>query len=185
MSLKKLLSIVMGFCFLFDVFGTFGENELEGIENGESIDFIEKNVPKIVEDEDGEPIGLILNLPEGLVKDCEDPYWKLSGEDEKLKGDLDNILRSPESFEKWCQTQTKLDNKNPVAFRGFLKMYAYLLKGANENNYKLEGDFCKRVGLGSVLGSIHLKGFIRCGDCCHTKEEKYIKNLKLILLDSM
>ena len=165
MSLKKLLSIVMGFCFLFDALSVFGVNE-----------------PEIVENEDGKPIGLILNLPEGLVKDCESLCWMLSGEEESLKGDLDNILRSSESFEKWCQTQTKLDNKNPVAFRGFLKMYAYLLKGANENNYKLEGDFCKRVELDNVLGCIHLKdGTPSLSGCC--EEEAYIQYVNWIIQD--
>ncbi len=160
MNFRKLLSIVIGLNLSF--------NALAG------------NEPEIIEDENGDPIGIKLNLPEELIKDCENKFWTLK--DETTKTELDNILSSQENFDEWCQKQTEIDNRNPVKLRNLLCKYAYILRGANEKSYTLEGVFCKRVELGKILGGIHLKGATPC--CCYyTEAELYVKELKLTLLD--
>ena len=159
MKLKNLLfAVVATFCFVLNAFC--------------------ENMPEIIEDKDGEPIGIKLNLPQELIKDCEDKFWKLR--DETTKTELDNILRSQESFDEWSKAQTKIDNRNPVKLRNFLCKYAYILRVANKKAYTLEGIFCKRIKLGNVLGSIHLKGATPCCCCYYTESEKYISCLKCI-----
>ena len=154
---KKLLSITTG-CFL--ALSVFAGRE-----------------PEFIEDENG----IKLNLPEELINDCKDDFWTLKND--TTKAELDNILSSQESFNEWCEAQSPIDNKNPVIVRNALCKYAYFLLYANRENYTLDGSFCKRVNLGNILGSIHLKGATPCGCCCYTEAEKYIKTLKLILLD--
>ena len=106
MKLKNLLFVVMvTFCFVLNAY--------------------RENMPEIIEDEDGEPIGIKLNLPQELIKDCEDKFWILR--DVTTKTELDNILRSQESFAEWSKAQTKIDNRNPVKLRNFLCKYAYIL----------------------------------------------------------
>ncbi len=160
MNFKKFLNISLGFACLN--MPCFADNE-----------------PEVVENEEGEPIGIKLHLPEELIKDCQNSFWSLN--DVSIKDDLDDILRSPESFDEWCQKQTEIDNSNPVKLRALLRKYAYLLLGANEKNYKVDGGFCKKVKLDRILGSIHLKGATPCCCCNRSKAKDYISCLECII----
>lgn len=139
------------------------------------------NMPEIIEDDEGEPEGIKLNFPQELIDNCRDKYWALQSEESERE--VENILSSQESFNAWSREQTKINNTDPVKLRDTLRKYARILLVANENVYALDGDFCKKVGLGSVLETIHLKGAKPCSCCYYTEEEAYIKELKLILLD--
>ena len=74
-------------------------------------------------------IGLNLNLPEELIKDCEDKYWKIN--DEELKQELETVIATEENFHAWCDKQKKVDYPDH-----FLRCkYAYIIKKANEKDY--------------------------------------------------
>ena len=102
---KKLLSITTG-CFL-------------------ALSIFADSAPEVIEDENGDPIGIKLNLPEELINDCKDDFWTLK--DEETKTELDKFLSSQESFDEWCEAQSPIDNKNPVIVRNALRKYAYFL----------------------------------------------------------
>lgn len=139
------------------------------------------NTPEIIEDENGEPISIKLNLPQELINICKNEYWALN--DDVTKGKVENILTSQENFDEWCAKQEKIDNKNPVKLRNVLRQYAYILLLANDNQYNLNGDFCKKVELDRILGSIYLKGATPCCCCYRTEAEKYIRNIYWIIQD--
>lgn len=156
-NFKKLLSITTG-CFL--ALSIFADSE-----------------PKIIEDADGNLVGIELNLPRELIDDCEDKFWTLF--DDTTKTELDYILGSQESFDEWCKRQKAKDETMSVKTWDVLRKYAYILAQANKKMYIINGEFCKAVELGRVLGSIHLKG---AKTSC-TEAENYIEALKIILLD--
>ena len=137
--------------------------------------------PVVIEDENEEPIGIKLNLPQELIEDCQNEYWELKDEGEKAT--VEAILSSQEAFDAWSENQDEIDNGNPVKLKTSLCKYAYILFSANAKEYILNGDFCKKVELGRILGSIHSKGATSCCCCNLTESERYIKELKLILLD--
>ena len=69
------------------------------------------NAPKLAYEEDETKpsfgrIGLKLNLPEELIKDCEDKYWKIN--DEELKQELEAVVSTEQKFLAWCDKQKKL-----------------------------------------------------------------------------
>ena len=158
---RKLLSITTG-CFL--ALSVFSDRE-----------------PEIIEDENGDLIGIKLNLPEELIEDCESDYWALK--DDKTKTKMDKFLNSQESFEVWCEERKEIDKTKSVMSWDLLRQYAYVLAEANKKMYIISGEFCKAVKLDRVLGSIYLKGAKPC--CCsyYTEAEKYIRILKIILLN--
>ena len=159
-NFKKLLSITTG-CFL--ALSIFAGRE-----------------PEIIEDENEDPIGIKLNLPEELIKDCESDFWTLDG---KTETELNKFLSSQKNFEAWCEKRKQIDEIASVMSWDVLGQYAYVLAKVNENGYIINGEFCKAVELGRILGSIHLKGAKPCCCCYYTEAEKYIKILKIILLD--
>ena len=120
-------------------------------------------------------IGLRLNLPEELVQKCGDNYWKIY--DEQVKQSLEKASATEESFHAWCDQQKEIDNENHIALRNFYRICAYMLKIANEKNYLVPGDFCKRIEIHNVLDSIYLKGAVRCMPDYTTPLGKYIKRL--------
>lgn len=162
MNFKKFLNMLLGVAF-FNM-PCFADNE-----------------PEVVENEEGEPIGIRLHLPEELIKDCQNSFWSLN--DVSIKDNLDTILDSQDSFEVWCQQQTEIDNSNPVKLRALLREYAYLLLRANQKNYKFDGSFCKKVELDRILRSINLKGATPCCCCNRTVSEKYIESIYWIIQD--
>ena len=158
---KKLLSITTG-CFL--ALSVFAGRE-----------------PEIIEDVNGEPIGIRLNLPRELIDDCKDDFWTLS--DDTTETELDDILRSQKSFDEWCKGRKEIDETMSVKSWDVLRKYAYALAKANKEKYIINGEFCKAIDLGRVLGSIHLKGAKTCYNGSYTEAENYIETLKIILLD--
>lgn len=136
--------------------------------------------PVVIEDEgSGEPIGIKLNLPQELIEDCQNKYWELKDEGEKAK--VEAILSSQKEFDAWSENQDKIDNTKPRSLKKSLCKYAYILFSANAKEYILNGNFCKKVELGRILGSIHLKGATPCCCCQRTEAENYIFCLKCIL----
>ena len=160
MKLKNLLfAVVATFCFVLNAFC--------------------ENMPEVIESEDEEPMGIKLNLPQELISDCKDSFWRL--QENEVKDELDTILTSQESFEEWCNEQREINNSNPVELRKTLCKYAYILLHINESGYILDGDFCKRIELDRIFGSIHLKGATPCCCCARTELESYIECLTCIL----
>ena len=81
MKFKKLLSIVISICFLFKAFG--------------------EEMPEVIENEKGEPIGIILHLPQDLIDACKCSFWKLK--DDELKKHVENCMKNQQGFFKWCE----------------------------------------------------------------------------------
>ena len=122
-------------------------------------------------------IGLKLNLPEELIRDCEDAKWKIN--DEALKQELETVVATEQSFLAWCDEQEKVDYPSYCLRR----KYACIIKKANEKDYLVPGDFCKRVDLGLTLRDIHEKGVTYCmnGLYDHTPVGKYLKTLETVI----
>ena len=123
-------------------------------------------------------IGIRLNLPEGLVQDCESEYWKIY--DEILIQELEEIVASEENFHAWCDKQKEI--RYPNHNTGCI--HAYILKKANEKNYLIPKGFCKHVGLSNILYSIRKKNYLCCS-CVdpNSPKEKYLIWLSMTIKD--
>ena len=115
-------------------------------------------------------VGIKLNLPEELIADCEDNYWRDYNKDlfQKLK----EILTTEDKFHAWCDKQEKKYSY------GMHHIYAYILKKVNEKNYLISLDFCEQVALGGIIECIYYKGATRCmnGLYPNTMGGRYLKN---------
>ena len=123
-------------------------------------------------------VGIRLNLPQELIADCEDKYWKIH--DDALIQELEEIVSTEENFHNWC-------NKQKIIYHSdyFLRRkYAYILKKVNANNYFISSDFCKQIELDRTLYSICRKNYI----CFHflyhnSPQEQYLSYLKWEIKD--
>ena len=116
-------------------------------------------------------VGIRLNLPQELIADCEDKYWKIH--DDALIQELEEIVSTEENFHAWCDKQKNVD----CLGRHLCSEYAYIFKTANEKNYFISGDFCLRTKLNYLLKSIFIRNWI-----CLILEpdnpiEKYLQDL--------
>ena len=121
-------------------------------------------------DDKFEYIGIKFNFPEGIIQICEDEYWKIYNEEEKQE--LEKLIHTEETFHDWCSKQERIDYPDHY----FYCRYAYLFKIANKKNYTIPWDFCKKIELGLILDTIHLKGAIRCMPDYTTPIGKYIRS---------
>ena len=126
-------------------------------------------------------VGIRLNLPQELIADCEDKYWKIH--DDALIQELEEIVSTEENFHNWCDKQENFDEKNSREIQYLLHLYAYTLKKANEKHYLITKDFCKQVDLEEIVYGIHLKGATLClyGLAPKTPAGYYIRDLKWII----
>lgn len=160
-------------------------NLSEGIKRVTVFKHTNDPIPELAREEDQTKpsygrIGLRLNFPEELIQDCEDKHWKIY--DENLKQKLEAIVASEKSFHAWCDEQENTEY-NMLKTRNLCRICAYTLKIANEKNYLIPGDFCKRVELNLILRTIHEKGAIYCmsGLYNNTPVGKYLKNLESLI----
>ena len=125
-------------------------------------------------------IGLKLNLPEELIKDCKHKYVQLN--DETLKQELDIVVSSEESFHAWCDQQKSIKS-DFYQERHFYRICAYILPTVSKKNYLIPGDFCKRVDLGTKVRGIHEKGVTYCmsGLYDHTPVGEYLDILEDVI----
>lgn len=104
--------------------------------------------------------------------------------DKALKQELKIAISTETKFHAWCDEQedTEYDIQKT---RNLCFSCAYMLKIANEKNYLIPGNFCKRIELDYILRSIHLKGSLCCrkGFPAVTPAEKYIENLHWDILN--
>ena len=132
--------------------------------------------PEFVEDENGNLLGIRLHLPQELISDCEYKRWQFTNLEKKLI--LEEQFSTEEKFYEWCIHQECF--KNCDIFIG--RMYALMFKIANEKNYLIPGDFCKRVNLGSILIYIHRRGAIDWNHAMdNNSTEIYLDTLKSVI----
>ena len=115
-------------------------------------------------------IGIKLNFPEEIIQRCEDECWRIR--DENKIRELEEIVSTEENFHIWCNKQ---EAKYPY---GIHRIYAYILKKANEKNYLILWDFCSKMDIGAIIATIYYKGATHCmkGLYPHTPGGKYLKN---------
>ncbi len=133
------------------------------------------NTPEIIEDENGEPIGIKLNLPKELINICKNEYWQLT---EKTKMQyINECMLTPQGCTKWC-------NENNLGTQyNHLKRceFAYALLLANEKGYVINKDFCKKTALDKIFACLSMCGAVHCLCLNHTVEEQYISCLENII----
>ena len=135
------------------------------------------NMPEVIEDDAGNPSGIRLHLPNGLIEACKAAYWKVK-DTETIKH-IESCMSSEEGCEEWCS-----ENLSGTEYQHTKRCeFAYALLLANENGYILDGRFCKKSNLDRVLTCISMRGAIRCQ--CHqqTEVEEYTRNMHWIIED--
>ena len=125
-------------------------------------------------------VGIRLNLPQELIQDCENEYWKIY--DEVLIQELEEIVSTEEKFHGWCDKQEIIDHSDYFLRR----KYAYILKKVNANNYFISGIFCKRVKLNNMLYNIRRRNYLCCS-CIdpNNPRENYLTYFKELLPTTM
>ena len=144
--MKKLCFILwLGLSFSWLGFGGKSDSKTGSTEEPWTL-----NMPEVIEDEKGNPIGLVLHLPEGLVDACEDDYWKLEDAEEAKKietasDDELNVLCA-KLLESSDLGKMKASQRFEV-----LQRLALILSLANRDNIMLSFEFCKRCDQESCL----------------------------------
>ena len=114
----------------------------------------------LFDEKENKAIGIILHFPKAIINDCKHKFWMIH--DEELKRSLDDAIKDQEHFNQWCIEQKEIDNRNPILLRNRLKILAYVLAIANERNYVVDIEFCRRIELHQALGAIALCGATPC-----------------------
>ncbi|MFQ6723442.1 MAG: hypothetical protein ACLRFH_03505 [Opitutales bacterium] len=102
-------------------------------------------------------VGIRLNLPQELIADCEYKRWAIH--DKNRIYELEKVILTEENFHTWCNNQKNFNNIGYFFYKS-MSSYAYILKIANEKNYLIPWDFCRKIRLGSILKSIQMKDSI-------------------------
>ena len=142
--MKKLWFILwLGLSFSWIGFGGESDSETETPEPWTL------NMPEVIEDDEGNPIGLILHLPQGLADACKDVFWELEDTEAKKIKDA-----SSQELNVLCtELLTGLDLGKMKARQRFeiLRKLALILSLADSKNIMLNFDFCKRCDQESCL----------------------------------
>ena len=125
-------------------------------------------------------VGIRLNLPQELIADCEDKYWKIH--DDALIQELEEIVSTEEKFHDWCDKQERITYTDCF----LCKLYSFILPTINKKNYFISSDFCKRVKLNGILTGIRRKNIICCSFLDHNgPKEIYLTYLKWEINDML
>ena len=174
--MKKLKKFWGTLCFglIFPLIGFAGGSDTES--ESEASEPWTLNMPEVVEDEEGNPVGIVLHLPEDLVEACKDKYWNLDeGTEEKIKA----CMSTQEGCRRWCS-----ENRSGTEYQHEKRCeFAFALLLVNEKGYVLSGPFCKGSGLDKVLACIGMRGRTRFLCSRRTMTEQYVKNMHWLIED--
>lgn len=171
--MKKLCFVLwLGLSFSWLGFGGKSDSKTGSTEEPWTL-----NMPEVIEDKNGDPIGLKLHLPASLVKACGDKFWELC--DSKIKECIEAYMSTSEGCIKWCE-----ENLSGTNYQHEKRCeFAYALYLANEKNYILSGTFCKQAKLNEVLTCLNMRGAICCACLQQTEAEQYINSMYWIISD--
>ena len=132
------------------------------------------NMPEVIEDAEGNPVGIKLHLPEGLLKACKDDYWKLD-DPEDVRA-INAVF--PDGINDFCREllgDFDLGRMKASQRMRVLRKLALIFSLADGRNTALSFDFCKRCDEESCLQRLFDKDKKHCNRGVSSSEDEYLQ----------